>query len=97
MQRAITPDELRRGVKVDLLELRQVAEESTPALRSANGALVLAWVEEGKPDLEYDARRARPLPGSFVGEAPREASQESVQISITAGTAGTASRAGVSV
>jgi hypothetical protein len=78
MQRAITPDELRRGVKVDLLELRQVA----PAFASAT--LVLAWVEEGKPDLEYDARRARPLPGSFVGEAPREASQGSVRISIKA-------------
>jgi hypothetical protein len=78
MQRAITPDELRRGVKVDLLELRQVA----PAFASAT--LVLAWVEEGKPDLEYDARRARPLPGSFVGEAPRVASQGSVRISIKA-------------
>jgi hypothetical protein len=91
MQRAITPDELRRGVKVDLLELRQVAPE--PATVSGAGdaargnlarALVLAWVEEGKPDLEYDARRARPLPGSFVGEAPREASQGSVRISIKA-------------
>jgi hypothetical protein len=80
MQRAITPAELRRGVKVDLLELRQVPT-------GLPQSLVLAWVEEGKPDLEYDALRARPLPGSFVGEAPREASQGSVQISIRAGVA----------
>ncbi len=91
MQRAVTRDELRHGVKVDLLELRQVAAEPSSAVRSAahaargtfTQALVLAWVEEGKPDLEYDARRARPQPGSFVGEAPRDASHERVQISIS--------------
>jgi hypothetical protein len=94
MQRAVTPDELRRGVKVDLLELRQVAASASEA-DAAGGALapalVLAWVEEGKPDLEYDARRARPLPGSFVGEAPRDATQELVRISIS--TRSTASAA----
>ncbi len=92
-QRAITAEELRRGVSVDLLELRPSATGPEPVLRSTDDvargslakALVVAWVEEGKPDLEYDARRARPLPGSFVGEAPREASQGSVRISIRAG------------
>jgi hypothetical protein len=93
MQRAITPDELRRGVKVDLLELRQLpASGLSPAADADPGnlakALVLAWVEEGKPDLEYDARRARPLPGSFVGAAPRTGTQESVRISIRAGVSG---------
>jgi len=95
-QRAITSEELRRGVRVDLLELRQSPAESVRAVRAAHDdvargslakALVVAWVEEGKPDLEYDARRARPLPGSFVGHAPRDASQGSVQISMRSGVA----------
>lgn len=94
-QRAITSEELRRGVRVDLLELRQSPADPVRAVRAhddlARGslakALVVAWVEEGKPDLEYDARRARPLPGSFIGHAPRDASQGSVQISMRAGVA----------
>jgi hypothetical protein len=28
--------------------------------------VVLAWVEPGEPDLEYDARRARPGPEAVV-------------------------------
>ncbi len=92
-QRSVTAAELRRGVRVDLLELRHAATEPVCTSRTSDDAargslaknLVIAWVEEGKPDLEYDARRARPLPGSFVGEAAREASQDSVHISVKAG------------
>lgn len=62
VQRAVTAAELRDGVKVNLLELRQIAS----GLRSP---LVVAWIEGGKPDLEYDARMARPQPGSVYGTA----------------------------
>jgi hypothetical protein len=86
IQMAVTPEELRRGVHVDLMELRQAAAkvDDDAARGDLAKALVLAWVEEGRPDLELDARRARPLPGSFVGEARRGESQDSVRISVKA-------------
>ena len=62
MQRAVTADELREGVHVNLLELRQLpaaqAQQQTP--------LVVAWVEAGKPDLEFDGRNARPSPAACM-------------------------------
>jgi hypothetical protein len=89
VQRAVTADEMKRGVHVDLMELRQTAGVPDDAARgNLAKALVLAWVEEGKPDLELDARRARPLPGSLVGTVGREPTQESVQISVKPGVTG---------
>ena len=89
VQRAVTADEMKRGVHVDLMELRQTAGISDDVARgNLAKALVLAWVEEGKPDLELDARRARPLPGSLVGTVGREPTQESVRISVKASVAG---------
>jgi hypothetical protein len=83
VQRAVTADEMKRGVQVDLMELRQTAGTSDDVARgNLAKALVLAWVEEGKPDLELDARRAKPLPGSLVGTVGREVTQDSVRISV---------------
>jgi hypothetical protein len=59
----VTGAELRRGVTVSVLELRHPADV-------ADGAVV-AWIEAGKPDLEFDGRNARPLPGSISGRARR--------------------------
>jgi len=74
-QRAVTADELRAGVQVDLLELRQA--------HSAGGyPLVVAWIEAGGPDLEFDARGARPAPGSVYGLVKRDANQDVVQIEL---------------
>jgi hypothetical protein len=87
VQRAVTADEMKRGVQVDLMELRQTAGITDDAARgNLAKALVVAWVEEGKPDLELDARRARPLPGSLVGTVGREPTQDSVRISVKAGS-----------
>jgi len=89
VQRAVTADEMKRGVHVDLMELRQTAGGTDDVARgNLAKALVLAWVEEGKPDLELDARRARPLPGSLVGTVGREPTQDSVRISVKPGVAG---------
>jgi hypothetical protein len=93
---------MKRGVQVDLLELRQDDNPSDgPSTSSSGGhstddaargdltkALVLAWVEEGAADLEFDGRRARPQPGSFFGAAPCEANQGSVRISVKQGVPG---------
>ncbi len=73
IQRAVTADELREGVRVNLLELREVAQ-------GAASPLVVAWIEAGDPDLEFDGRTARPQPGSVYGSARRLAHQDAVQI-----------------
>jgi hypothetical protein len=84
-QRSVTAAEMKEGVRVDLLELGQVDVSPDDAARGDLAkALVLAWVEEGRPDLEYDGLRARPKPGSFVGAVRRDTTQGSVQIDIKA-------------
>lgn len=75
-QRAVTADELRQGVQVDLLELRQTPQ---PA---GEKPLVVAWIEAGGPDLEFDARSARPSPGSVYGLVKRGVRQDVVQIEL---------------
>ena len=74
-QRAVTADELRQGVHVDLLELRASEANSTTPV-------VVAWIEAGQPDLEFDGRTARPAPGSMYGVAKRGAGKGSVSISL---------------
>ncbi len=74
-QRAVTAAELRSGVRVSLVELRQQAGDRP------DGAVV-AWIEAGKPDLEFDGRTARPRPGSMFGLA-RTAGSGPVQIRLT--------------
>src|SRR5580700_9888922 len=75
-QRAVTADELREGVQVDLLELRHAASAGD------GRPLVVAWIEAGGPDLEFDARTARPTPGSVYGLVKRDARQDVVQINL---------------
>jgi len=77
VQRAVTADELRDGVHVNLLELRQAAATSP-----SDHPMVVAWIEAGQPDLEYDGRTARPRPGSTYGVAKRDARTDAVQISL---------------
>ncbi len=78
LQRAVTAAQLREGVHVDLLELR----ESAPASYTDGGPLVVAWIEAGEPNLEFDGRAARPAPGSMYGVVRRGARQDSVHISL---------------
>jgi len=71
VQRAVTSAELRAGVHVNLLELRdRRAQRGSP--------MVVAWIEAGDPDLEFDGRTARPSPGSKYGAV--RASGENVRI-----------------
>jgi hypothetical protein len=79
VQRAVTGAELRQGVSVSLLELRQAAAVDS----KGREPVVVAWVEDGKPDLEFDARMARPRPGSVYGSVRRGARQGRVQICLT--------------
>ena len=73
-QRTVTPADLVDGVRIDLIELGD--EEASRSERR-----VIAWVEPGEANLEFDARRAKPMPGSFYGVAPSgNESRESVEI-----------------
>ncbi len=75
LQRAVTADELRRGVQVNLLELSRPAGH-------VERPVIVAWIEAGSPNLEFDGRTARPGPGSVFGSVRRPA-DGSVQISLT--------------
>jgi hypothetical protein len=77
VQRAVTAGELRQGVSVDLLELR--ADATTP---HTGAPVVVAWIEAGQPNLEFDGRMARPAPGSVYGVVKRGTTQDAVQISL---------------
>jgi hypothetical protein len=75
-QRAVTAAELRQGVQVNLVELRDSGT-------SSGVGEVVAWIEAGRPDLEFDGRTARPGRGSLVGLAKRRSSDASVQIRLS--------------
>ncbi len=61
-QRAITPEQLRRGIAVDMVGI-----DSTPT--SLEGRVIIAWVERGLPDLDFDGLQARPAADAFYGVA----------------------------
>jgi len=63
VQRSVTPDDLARGIRIDLIELGE--KEAA----SGDQGVVVAWVEPGEANLEFDARRARPTAGSIYGIA----------------------------
>jgi hypothetical protein len=66
-QRAITKEELARGVAVDMLGLAEDKE----------APVIVAWVESGRPDLDFDALEARPGADAFYGVAAGTAGPES--------------------
>jgi hypothetical protein len=68
-QRAVTAEELAHGVAVDMLRIDQT---------KGGEQVIVAWVEHGAPDLEFDALRARPGRSAIVGVA--QASDGSAQI-----------------
>ena len=74
-QRSVTSDDLARGIRIDLVEFTE------NALANRDKSVVVAWVEAGEADLEFDARRARPTPGSLYGmAAPQREGAASVEI-----------------
>lgn len=73
-QRTVTPADLIDGVRIDLVEL---GDEEV----SRTDRRVIAWVEPGEANLEFDARRAKPMPGSFYGVAPSgDEANDSIEI-----------------
>jgi hypothetical protein len=60
-QREVSAAELRRGVAVTLLEVQPVGPGQS---------VIVAWVEPGSADLEFDGRGARPAADAVLGVAP---------------------------
>jgi hypothetical protein len=72
-QLAVTASELERGVNVDLIEVRSSGETGA-------SPLVVAWLETGKADLDFDGREARPNDASIVGSGRADNAQVAVTL-----------------
>jgi hypothetical protein len=59
-QRSVTAAELARGIGVDVVDLDHTVSDDQ---------VLVAWLESGPADLEFDARRARPRAGAYLGVA----------------------------
>ena len=75
IQRLVTGAELRAGVAMSVVELREGG-------RSAGKELVVAWIEDETHELELDARSARPSRGSVYGAVRKPNADGSVRISL---------------
>jgi hypothetical protein len=56
-QRSVTAEELARGVAVDVLHVGE----------AALSPVIIAWIERGEADLEFDGAEARPSETSLLG------------------------------
>ena len=62
LQRAVSQDELRSGLDIDITHVGTACQDPSELV-------VFAWVESGQPDLDYDAALARPSNGALRGSA----------------------------
>lgn len=81
IQRVVSSEELKHGIRVDFVELR--AGERDP--NDGKGSLVVAWLETTQQaHYELDAREARPRPGSVYGVAHRDTADVKIRLDRTA-------------
>jgi hypothetical protein len=59
-QRQVTAEELARGVAVDVLSLGDAPTDSQ---------VIVAWIEQGEADLEFDGAEARPSESAWFGSS----------------------------
>ncbi|MFZ5895914.1 MAG: hypothetical protein ACOY0T_32965 [Myxococcota bacterium] len=71
-QRSVTPEELARGVDVDVVDVGEPANDS---------AVIVAWLERGSADLDFDGRRARPSSDAYIGVAAAHREEARVVLS----------------
>lgn len=72
VQRSVTAADLAQGVRIDLVELAEKPENGR--------GVVVAWVEPGEADLEFDGSRARPQAGSIYGIARSNAERVEIRL-----------------
>jgi hypothetical protein len=74
-QRPVTAAELADGIGVDVVDLEHAV---------GGDQVLVAWVERGSADLDFDARRARPMTGAYLGVASAaDGSAEHARIVLT--------------
>ena len=86
VQRMVTGADLRKGVHVSVVELRDAsgAGLSSRETRKVHGKeLVVAWIEGGTNELDLDAREARPPRGGVYGAVRKGNGEGSVRISLS--------------
>jgi len=78
-QREVTAEQLARGIVVEVVLPRLAAE-------SGRSEHVLAWIEPGRPDLDFDALLARPSKQAQVGVVRARLSQSGsgLEVELTA-------------
>jgi hypothetical protein len=59
-QRSVTPAELAQGVAIDVVDVGE---------RASDTPVIVAWLEPGAADLDFDGRRARPGRDAYRGAA----------------------------
>lgn len=57
-QRSVTAEELSRGVAIDVLRVGETLDSSQ---------IIVAWIEQGEADLEFDGAEARPSASALYG------------------------------
>lgn len=57
-QRSVTAEELSRGVAVDVVRVGESVDPSQ---------IIVAWIEQGEADLEFDGAEARPSASAWYG------------------------------
>jgi hypothetical protein len=71
-QRSVTAEELSQGVAVDVVELGG---------HDTDSPVLVAWLERGAADLDFDGRRARPRRDAFRGVASAKSEQAHIVLS----------------
>lgn len=74
-QRSVTAEELSQGVAIDVVEVGE---------RESDAPVIVAWVERGTADLDFDGRRARPERGAYRGVASAKSEQAHIVLSQSA-------------
>ena len=71
-QRSVTPAELAQGVAIDVVDFGE---------RARDAPVLVAWLEPGGEDLEFDGRRARPGRDGYRGVAYAGSEQTHIVLS----------------
>lgn len=71
-QRSVTAEELTLGVAIDVVELGD---------RDSGSPVIVAWLERGTADLDFDGRRARPGRDAYRGVASAQSEQAHIVLS----------------
>ncbi|MGC4090740.1 MAG: hypothetical protein QM756_23280 [Polyangiaceae bacterium] len=71
-QRSVTAEELTHGVAVDVVDVSEQAADSS---------VIVAWLEHGSAELDFDGRRARPGRDAYIGAAAASSDEARVVLS----------------